>query len=304
MLVAFGGGGCTSVVTMTAVSRWFRRHIGKALGIMSAGFGLSGLLLPLIVLLVDACGWRTALVLLGAGMWIIGVPLSLIVRDSPEKYGYLPDGDACDFATAQPKIDHAVPAIKMFDLLKIRSLFCLNMAECIRFMVLASVVTHIMPHLSVIGIPRATAGLIAASVPLVSIAGRFAFGWLGDLFDKRIVTASAFCFMSAGMAALIFMNTTGGLVLFFLTFPAGFGGLSVLRGTILREYYDSRAFGSMMGIMMGFGAVGGIIGPTLTGWVFDISGNYCLIWSIFAVLLLFAIAFVFGIKPQTISGRR
>ncbi|MBW2673767.1 MAG: MFS transporter [Deltaproteobacteria bacterium] len=52
VFVAFGGGGCTSVVTMTAVARWFRKNIGKALGIMSAGFGASGLMVPLIVWLV------------------------------------------------------------------------------------------------------------------------------------------------------------------------------------------------------------------------------------------------------------
>ncbi|MCK9275509.1 MAG: MFS transporter [Syntrophales bacterium] len=301
MLAAFGGGGCTSVVTMTAVSRWFRRHIGKALGIMSAGFGISGLMLPLVVFLVDSYGWRTALLLFGVGMWIIGIPLSLIVRDSPEKYGYLPDGEIREFAPVQPKIQHVAPKIKMIELLKIRSLFYLNMAECIRFMVLASVVIHIMPHLSASGISRSTSGFIAAAVPLASIIGRFAFGWLGDVFDKRMVTSVAFCFMAAGMGALNFVSTSWGLGLFFLTFPIGFGGLSVLRGTILRQYYDSSVFGSMMGIMMGFAAVGGIIGPTLTGWLFDMTGNYRIIWIIFALLLLVAILFILGMKPQSES---
>ena len=52
ILIAFGAGGCTSVVTMTAVSQWFRKNIGKALAIMTSGFGASGLLLPLIVALI------------------------------------------------------------------------------------------------------------------------------------------------------------------------------------------------------------------------------------------------------------
>lgn len=41
ILIAFGAGGCTSVVTMTAVANWFHRKVGIALGIMASGFGAS-----------------------------------------------------------------------------------------------------------------------------------------------------------------------------------------------------------------------------------------------------------------------
>lgn len=38
-IIAFGSGGCTSVVTMTAVANWFHKNVGIALGIMASGFG-------------------------------------------------------------------------------------------------------------------------------------------------------------------------------------------------------------------------------------------------------------------------
>ena len=296
VFIAFGAGGCTSVVTMTAVARWFRKDIGKALGIMSAGFGASGLMLPLIVWLVDACGWREALIVLGLGMWVIGIPLALIVRDSPQQYGYLPDGASPDGPGIRDDSQTMASSVTIWEVLKDRSLLCLNLAEALRFMVLASVVIHIMPYLSNVGIPRSTAGVIAAAIPLTSIIGRFAFGWLGDVFDKRYVTSLAFCLMAIGVFALILVHTKPGLALFLLTFPAGFGGISVLRGTILREYYDAGSFGTMMGVMMGFAAAGGIIGPTLTGWAFDTFGNYQLVWIVFSLLLFLAIGLILKIR--------
>jgi len=302
--MAFGAGGCTSVVTMTAVARWFRRDIGKALGIMSAGFGASGLMVPLIVWLVDACGWRTALIALGLGMWIIGIPLAFVIRDSPEQYGYLPDGASPDEPAIRDDPQTAGSSMTIWDVLKDRSLFCLNLAEAIRFMVLASVVIHIMPHLSNTGMSRSTAGIIAAAIPLVSIIGRFSFGWLGDVFDKRYITSLAFCLMGIGVSALTFVHMKVGLALFLLSFPAGFGGISVLRGTILREYYDARAFGTMMGIMMGFAAVGGIIGPTLAGWAYDTFGNYQFVWSVFSVLLFLTIVLILKIRPRVPQARQ
>ncbi len=297
VFIAFGGGGCTSVVTMTAVARWFRKDIGKALGIMSAGFGASGLMLPLIVWLVDAYGWRSALVFLGLGMWILGIPMALIVRDSPEQYGCLPDGASSDGPVIRDDSQAVGSLMTIWEMLKDRSLLCLNLAEALRFMVLAAVVTHIMPYLSNTGIPRSTAGIIAAAIPLVSIIGRFAFGWLGDVFDKRYVTSLAFCLMAIGVFALPFVHMKSGLALFLLSFPAGFGGITVLRGTILREYYEASTFGTMMGIMMGFAAAGGIIGPTLTGWAFDTFGNYQLVWFAFSLLLFLAIVLILKIRP-------
>lgn len=157
---------------------------------MSAGFGASGLMLPLIIWLVDACGWRTALIALGLGMWIIGIPLALIIRDSPQQYGYLPDGASSDCPAIRDDSRATGSSITIWDVLKDRSLLCLNLAETVRFMALSSVVIHIMPHLSNVGTPRSTAGVIVAAIPLMSIIGRFALGWLGDVFDKRYILHS------------------------------------------------------------------------------------------------------------------
>ena len=52
ILISMGAGGCTSVVLMTVVATWFRRHVGKAMGIVACGFGAGGALVPLNVWLV------------------------------------------------------------------------------------------------------------------------------------------------------------------------------------------------------------------------------------------------------------
>jgi len=296
--IAFGAGGCTTVVTMTAVARWFRKNIGKALGIMSSGFGAAGLLIPCIVWTIDAYGWRTALIIFGLGIWLIGIPLAFVIRDSPEQYGCLPDGASLDDPTVQDNPQDREPAITIREVFKQRTLLYLNLAEAIRFMSVASVMTHIMPYLSSIGMTRSSAGFIAAAVPLISIVGRFAFGWLGDVYDKRYVTSVAFCLMAFGILALAFAHMKLNLFIFLLFFPAGFGGIAVLRGTVIREYYGINSFSIMMGIMMGFGATGGIIGPTLAGFVYDTSGNYHIAWVGLSILLIIAIVLVLKIRPH------
>jgi len=297
ILLAFGAGGCTSVVTMTAVANWFKKNVGIAFAVMASGFGASGLIVPLIVRLIDGYGWRTALIILGLGMWVLGIPLSFVIRNKPEQYGYLPDGKLADGRISEHEIQHEKVEISFRKALKKRSFLYLNLAEVIRFMVLSAVVLHIMPYLGSMGMSRPTAGLVAAAIPLFSIIGRFGFGWLGDVFDKRYVIAVTFGFMGMGMLAFSHIQANWTIYLFLLLFSPGFGGGAVLRGAVLREYFGRDSFGKMIGILMGFASIGGIIGPTLAGWVFDTLGSYDFIWLVFAGCISLGIILALRIKP-------
>lgn len=290
LLLALGAGGCTSVVTMTLVANWFQRNVGVALGVMTSGFGASGLLVPLIVRLIDTYGWRSTLVIFAVAMWIVGIPLTLLIRNRPEEYGVLPDGEVFrDIGQAGQGETTPPPAdvTRLIDLLRTRSFFYLNFLEFIRMMSVTAVVTHIMPCLGHIGIDRSIAGMAAAAIPLWSIAGRFGFGWLGDLFDKRRVMAMTFFLMSAGLLSLSYAEALWALILFLLLFPPGLGGSMVIRGAILREYFGRKSFGKMIGIVMGSASIGGIIGPTMAGWSLDGLNSYTPVWvALFGLTLL------------------
>jgi len=55
----------------------------------------------------------------------------------------------------------------------------------------------------------------------------------------------------------------------------------------------------MIGIIMGLGSIGGIIGPTLAGSVFDTFGNYHFVWLGFLCFNMIAIILVLRIEPKT-----
>ena len=284
LLIGFGAGGCTSVVTMTAVANWFREKVGLALGVMGSGIGAGGLMVLVIVALVDLYQWRATLIILGLGMLALGIPLSLAIRNRPEHYGYSTDREVgssrSDAHENQPK----KVEISLKKALKMRSFIYLSITEAVRMMSLMAVFTHIMPHLGNIGISRHTAGLIAGAIPLLSIIGRVGLGWLGDIFDKRHVMAGAIALISLGLLALSYVQVRWAIFLFLLLFPIGHGGSMVQRGSILREYYGRESFGKLIGVVMGCAAVGGIIGPTLAGWVFDTVGSYQPVWLVFCGL--------------------
>jgi MFS transporter, OFA family, oxalate/formate antiporter len=298
ILIAFGGGGCTGVVMMRVIANWFQSKVGLALGILTSGFGASGFLVPVIVWLVDDFGWRTAVIILGAGTWLIGIPLVFVIRNTPEECGLCPDGKKMDPlpAARSERGDTGTNQIQFTDALKNRAFLFLALSEAIRMMVVAAVITHIMPYLNVLHIPRTTAGLIAAGISVISILGRLGFGWLADFFDKSHTLAIAMVMMSLGMFLLFYVDIWWVMILFLFLFPIGYGGGTSVRGALLGEYFGRKVFGRLIGLVMGIGAIGAMIGPTLTGFIFDTTGSYHTAWIGLGIVSWFSVALVLNIR--------
>jgi len=299
LLLSLGAGGCASVVLYTAVANWFKRHVSRALGIAACGFGAGGVMVPIIPWLIDTYDWRTALIILAFGMWVFGIPLALVIRDKPEQYGYLPDGGVMPIANPDSLTESEDIETSFSNIIKGRTLWLISLAEAIRWIILTAVVIHIMPYLSSIGIPRSSAALVAAAVPLISLTGRFGFGWLGDMFDKRYLMAITYFLTGIGMIALSFASAGIVIFIFVIFFSVALGGGVTLRGAMLSDYFGRRSFGKALGIIMGASAVGSIIGPTLAGLTFDTMGSYQLIWLVYCSLTIISIAVILMLKPAS-----
>jgi sugar phosphate permease len=292
--IALGMSACAGTVLSTAVANWFRRNVGKALGIMSSGFGAGGVLVLLIVQLIDVYQWRATFVILGLGMWLLGIPLSLIVRHRPEQYGYLPDG----WTSAEPALTHKGQGgeVSLKKALKARVFWHIGIADAIRIMVSSAVTTHIMPYLSSVGMSRSNAALVATAIPLLSIFGRLGFGWFGDMFDKRYALAGCYFLGGLGLLAFSYVQTKWLIFPFLILYPL-FWGAAVVRGAMVREYFGRVYFGRIIGIMFGLAAFFRVIGAPLAGFSYDTSGSYHLIWLVFTGIIATSIILILTVKP-------
>ncbi len=309
--LAFGAGGCTTVVHMSLMANWFKRRLGLAMGIMGSGFGASGAVIYFITQAVDTYGWRMTLIGLGLGCWLICLPLCLVVRDRPEDMGMYPDGIAPDetpeggrvpapqVQEPEPAPISAIPeeAYSFTDSCFSRSFIALFLAEVIRSLVISAVGLHVMPYLSTVGMDRATASLVASGLPLVSIVGRFGFGYLGDKLDKRLMMALALLMVCGGLLVYYYVKDFNLAVLFLLLFAPGMGGGMVLRASILRSCFRRAHFGRLLGLVMAAAAVGGITGPPLAGWWYDNFGEYQPLWLIFSAIAMLSAVLIRFIRP-------
>jgi sugar phosphate permease len=305
IFVALGVSVCSGVVTMTAISHWFHHKASLAIGISTSGTALGGLLISPVTVLIDALGWRMAFFYLGIGVGGMILLLSLLLRNYPEQYGYLPDGLKASMTnlerTAAPVQVHEVTQkIKTRQILTSRAFWHIAVTYAGFFMVIASVLTHIMPYLSAVGIGRIESSLLSSAVPIVTIFGRLGFGWLGDRYNKRYVSIAAFCLFASGM--LMFTGIAGGgmafAVPFVVLFSTGWGGSAIMMPVMTKEYFGRHNFGTVLGFVMGVSAVGQMLGAPIAGWTFDTMGRYQNAWIGFAIVL-FLITFVVANIPPT-----
>jgi len=301
--ISVGMSACTGTVLMTAVNNWFRRRAGLATGITASGFGLGGLLVPVVTRMIDALQWRTAMRTAGIGMLGIVLPLSFLVRHKPEQFGYLPDGEeivAEESAEKQPL--EVIPEVNISarQAISNRAFWHIAISSACHSFVVNSVVTHMMPYLSSVGIERSFSSLIALLLPVTSVVGRLSSGWLADRFGSKPVFAASFAALTAGL--FLFASVTLGiiwlLVPFIVAFSLGWGTSVTSRLSFLREYYGRASFGTILGFTSGIMMLGNISGAPLAGWVYDTWGTYYGVWLAFGALTLIGAVLVITIPPS------
>jgi OFA family oxalate/formate antiporter-like MFS transporter len=301
LIASVGLSACSTTVLMTAVARWFRKRVGLASGIAFCGFGSGGLLISPMVAFIERYGWRTTVEIIAAGMLVIVVPLSLVMRHKPEQHGDELDSARDSVPTqakAQADIPEGGPDLSLGQALRTGVFWRISLALFCQPVLTSATVTHVMPYLTSAGIAKYTAAFIASAIPLMSIVGRLGGGWLSDRMDKRRVAAGALATMGLGM--FFFANATETVILplmiFLLLFGVGLGGCIGTRIPLLHAYFGRSHFGSVFGILMGICYVGGVVGPFLAGLAHDF-WNYRGLWLIFSVLPVVAIVSILSIPP-------
>jgi MFS family permease len=282
LIIGVGSSIAIHMIPQTSVVRWFRRDVGKASGVLFMGNGLGGLFVPGIIMLIDLCGWQSALLLLSGGILALGIPLSFLYRESPEDHGLLPGGKTKEGSPGAGFSGVSDYGMGVKEALRTRAFWQIGAATTLQMAGVMAVITHIMPYLSSIGVERSVSGKVAMSIPVVSLLSRIPFGWLCDIFDKRHVLASSIGLGSIGFFLLWLIDPGSyGLITLFVVFMGlGIGGVMPPRLPIYGEYFGIRNFGKIFGLASIFFTLGIMGGPPLAGWVYDTLGVFDPFWLV------------------------
>jgi MFS family permease len=94
VVMALGYAGLSDPVNHATVSQWFVKKRGRALGFVTMGFSVAGIVLPLsLTAALAVAGWRSTCIALGLVTCVTGLLAARLMHHRPESRGLLPDGD-------------------------------------------------------------------------------------------------------------------------------------------------------------------------------------------------------------------
>ena len=283
---------------MVLINTWFIRHRARAITISSAAFGTGGVLIaPLLSIIVQMWGWRWGAAIAGILFLLIGIPLALTIRRSPESMGLLPDGDAAPVADISQvsQRPQAEVEVTVAEALRSFAFWGSVVAAGIRNGCYHAISVHFIPLMVWKGLSQAEAAFLLGAYAFLGMATTLLLGWSADKFNKPRLTAFLLFAAAAAMLLPIFGNSLVSLWLFTIffaavetTFPLGWA--------IVGDLFGRKHYAKIRGYMTLFYTWGGVIGPVLAGAVFDRWGTYePLLWSLVGVFVL-AGAFFAGLN--------
>jgi MFS family permease len=186
--VGAGTGMAALVIGAVVVTRWFEKHRGLAMGILTASTATGQLIfLPILAKAVESDGWRTAVRIVAfTALAALGMAL-FFVRESPAAAG-IPAFGGTEVIPLEPPVENPARvamrtlgrAAKREDFWFLSSTFFICGASTNGL-----IGTHLIPACVDHGIPEVRAAGLLATMGLFDLAGTTMSGWFTDRFDGR-----------------------------------------------------------------------------------------------------------------------
>ena len=125
-------------------------------------------------------------------------------------------------------------------------------------------------------------GAVAISlIGLANIAGAILAGWLGKRYTRKYLLAGIYAMRTIAAAAFILTPITPAtVILFSLVMGALWLATVPLTSGLVAYIYGLRYMGTLYGFVFLSHQIGSFMGVWLGGWLYDVSGNYLLVWWI------------------------
>lgn len=267
-----------SVPLSTMVSNWFVRRRGLAIGIMSAGVGVGGMVFsPLFGgWLIPALGWRPTYYIAGFLVMAVLLPLAaLVMKTRPS------DTDLTQYhetsAVAPPPARRSSWKAGLGPVIRTKLFWLMALSFFFGAFSQLGLLQNQMPYLEDIGVPVATAAAALGAVGLFSTAGKLGVGWLCDRISARFVWAASLTLQTIGAGILMTMTPDSAgysLWLYAVATGLGMGGWLPTMSLLVSSNFGLASYGAIFGTIAFIFSAGQALGPAIAGLIVDATGSY------------------------------
>ncbi|MEA2778331.1 MAG: hypothetical protein QOF90_3737 [Acetobacteraceae bacterium] len=257
------GGGAIFAPLMATVTGWFDRHRSLAVSLVSAGMGVAPMTVaPIAAVLVSKYDWRFAQLLIGLAVWVLLLPAAFLVRRAPGLVG-----DNTARRAAEPRMTvRAAMTSPQFAVLALTYFLCCATHSGPLF--------HTVSYAISCGLSVTAAVSIYSVEGLAGLAGRIAFGLLGDRFGAKRIFVSGLLLQAVAVGCYMLVRQQIAFYSVAVVFGFAYAGIMPLYTVLVRENFPLPIIGSVVGAASIASSLGMALGPLAGGVIFDTYGNY------------------------------
>lgn len=153
--------------------------------------------------------------------------------------------------------------------------------------ILNAALVHIVPHATDLGITAVSATSILTVTGGVNVIGRLGLCGIAGRIGNKQAMIIGFLFLSVSLLYLQFAREVWMFYLFAVVFGIGYGGVATLVSTLVAELFGMKMHGSILGMVIFGWSIGGALGATVSGHIFDLTNSY---YAAFLSLTLLSVA--------------
>ena len=312
-LVSLGSSFAFQHALWALTNMWFIRRRAFAMSFNALTPALGGaVLVPLMNAMIIDRGWEWAALVAAFMFLVVILPLTLVLRNSPESIGLLPDGDrpqespetSPESRPANIELPSQAADPRDFgvgEALRTSSYWLLLFGIGLRWLVVTGMMVNLQPILIWKGVSQETVGYLMSLMLAVNVVATLGIGWIADRWPKSLILAFLPIGECVGLAVLLWSSWQGspwGIFLFVTLLGVGECVVFTSWATV-GDFFGRRRFASLRGIIFFANSGGMIASPVFMGWWADRTDGYGLpLWIGVVGLALASLFFAMMRRPR------
>ncbi|MBC7346888.1 MAG: MFS transporter [Clostridia bacterium] len=285
------------IPALTTVQRWFPERRGLVSGMVNLTFGLSAAIMsPIFNGLLKAWGYVPMNLLVMAVALAVGL-VAAQFTETPERACFTDVGALPRPGSAPPRRKPG-PSLTVAQTLRTASFWFLWLVWAMQGAAGIGMVTlSVMFGLSR-GYSLEGAVLVLTAFNLTNGFSRIITGYVSDLVGRNITMSLAF--LAAGIAYFVlpFIWALAGVALLAAVVGFAFGTLFAVSAPLATDCFGIRHFGAIFGLVFtAYGFVAGALGPSLGGYLADLTGSFVPVFAYLGAFCLISGVFIHFVTP-------